>query len=495
MLLAKLTFPGLFLSQITEKLYLDKSKYDENKLIQEINDKKECTLLNPQFEKEKLNENLKCFPFIINNISISKIYLYFNNENLDSSIIIDNLTIDLIQNNNIIENKDINNQNNESLLNFVALSKVLYNLKVIIRNIKIRFIQNNTNIVLYSLLINEINYNNSIKDNEDININIEKTNYLFCHNKIITIGGIVLKEGYNENDEIFFNNDVKCNNINFYTNPKILMIIYNKIKIKINHDYQNHKLLINNIDLENLFIECILNIEQIKNLIKFNKQYLNIFINKNSEQDDKTIINNKKENEYNVFDFKIDNIEININFTYCYFIFLNTEQNTNKFWMYYQNYFSKYYTMNIETKKNTDLKKLIPNNILNLIQKHFCYFNTEYYLIYINQPKLSYINNKFSIILPSLLLRLIQPNKVPEKINVIIIDNKSNNNNDAYVDNEQSFNNLFLPYYKQVIQYGYYIHNISNINNLEIYKNENIFNEIDLEINSFVIYNIFNYYK
>ena len=59
-----------------------------------------------------------------------------------------------------------------------------------------------------------------------------------------------------------------------------------------------------------------------------------------------------------------------------------------------------------------------------------------------------------------LLIRLIQPNKISEKINVIIIDNKSNNNGD-HIDNEQTFNNLFLPYYKQVIQFGFYIHNIS----------------------------------
>ena len=41
----------------------------------------------------------------------------------------------------------------------------------------------------------------------------------------------------------------------------------------------------------------------------------------------------------------------------------------------------------------------------------------------------------------------------------IMKDNKSNNNGD-HIDNEQTFNNLFLPYYKQVIQFGFYIHNI-----------------------------------
>jgi predicted esterase len=104
MLLSKISIPGLFLSQVTEKLYIDKSKYDEYELLQEINDKKECTKLSPSFEKEKLNDNLKHYSFIINDISISKLYLYFNNDNLYSSIIIDNLTIDLTKNNDIITN-------------------------------------------------------------------------------------------------------------------------------------------------------------------------------------------------------------------------------------------------------------------------------------------------------------------------------------------------------------------------------------------------------
>ena len=506
MLLSKISIPGLFLSQVTEKLYIDKSKYDEYELLQEINDKKECTILNPSFEKEKLNDNLKHYSFIINDISISKLYLYFNNDNLYSSIIIDNLTIDLTKNNDIITNINDEKKLTElNINNFFSLSKYLHNLSIIIRNIKIRYIENNTNKVLYSLLINEINYQKNKNDNgENENGDKEKEKYLFCHNKIITIGGIILKEGYNEKDEIFFNNDDKCNKIDFYTNPQILMIIYNKININITHDYQNNKLLINNIDLDNLFIECILNIEQCKNLIKFNNQYLNklIYTNnyKDKDNDDKKVINNIK-NEFDLFGFKIYDIEININFNYCYFIFLNSEQSINKFWMCYQNYFSKYYTMSIDQKKNIDSKKSNEkNNILNLIQKHFCYFSKEYFLFYINQPKFSYKNNNknnfynFSLILPLFLIRLIQPNKIAEKINVIIIDNKYNNNNE-YIDNEQSFNNLFLPYYKQVIQYGYYTHNISNISNLELGNKENIFNEIDLEVNSFVLYNIYNYYK
>ena len=110
--------------------------------------------------------------------------------------------------------------------------------------------------------------------------------------------------------------------------------------------------------------------------------------------------------------------------------------------------------MNIDQKKSSDISKKInatDNKIINLIQKHFCYFGKEYYFIYISQLKF-FINNddnnnKFLATTTYLLLRLIQPNKISEKINVIIIDNKSNNNGE-HIDEEQTFNNLFLLHYK-----------------------------------------------
>ena len=496
MLLSKITLPGLFLSQITDKLFIDKSTFEEDKLLQEINDKNECSILNPSIDQSKLNQKLNHLPFIINNIIISKLNLYFNKDNLDSSIIIDNISIDLIKNNNIKTNfeKEKNNEYNE--FNFNMISGYLHNLIISINNIKIRILEENTNNVLYCLFINQIKYEN--KENKEINEN-EKLKYLFCHNKIISIGGIVLKEGYNETDEIFFNNDEKCNKVNFYTNPQILIVIYNKIQIEINHDYNNQKLLINSVNCDNLYIESIMNIAQIRNLIKFKKQYLNNkFINENNQKenigDNNNIIINK-EKDFDLFGYKIKDLDININFNYCYFIIVNNEQNINKFWMFYQNYFDKYYTMNLEQKKSSDISK--KSNILNLIQKHFCYFGYEYYLIYINQPKISIKNNDkniFSVVSSSVISRLIQPNKISEKINVIIIDNKSNNS-EVNVDNEQTFNNLFIPYYKKAIQYGYYYHNIFMISNLEIGINDIKFDEIDLDINSFVIYNIFIFYK
>ena len=67
----------------------------------------------------------------------------------------------------------------------------------------------------------------------------------------------------------------------------------------------------------------------------------------------------------------------------------------------------------------------------------------------------------------SLIFKLIQPNKISEKINAIIIDNNTKVNE---LDNEQSFNNIFRPYYKLVIQYIYYTHNKFLISNLELGK-------------------------
>ena len=490
MLLSKISLQGLFLSQTLEKLYIDKSKLEEHKLLQEINDRHECTILNPSLDKSKLNEHLKNTTIKINDISISKLQLYFNNDNLDSSIIIENIYIDLIKNENNKEQLNTENEKDKSNLNNLGvLSGILNNFTAIFRNIRIRLIE--TNNILYTLFIKEIAYEKDLEYSEN-GINQDKEKYLFCHNKIINIGGIVLKEDYEGNDEIFFNNDENINKVNFYTNPKVLLVIYNKIKIKINHDYKNQTLLVNNINYQNLYIECIMNITQMKNLVKFKNFYLDNFVYKESNDTS----NNINNNEFDLFGFKIKIFEINIYFNYSYFILLNNEQNINKFWMFYQKYFDKYYTMSLEKKKQEGSKKLnSSNNILGLIQKHFCYFSKEYYLIYFNQLKFSvknFNNNFFSLICSSVITKLIQPNKISEKINVIIIDNKSKNNE---LDNEQSFNNLFLPYYKQVIQYGYYIHNISIISNFEIYRDTINLNEIDIEINSLVFYNIYNFYK
>ena len=501
MLLSKLSLPGIFFNKVTEKLILNKSTYDENKLLKEMTENNQCTILNASVDSKKLNENLKSSPLIVENINISEIHLYFNNS-LDSSITIENITIDLVKNNNIQNNDDLSSKEKGNDLNFFgmeSLCDMLRNLLIIVKNIKVRIKEKNN--FLYSLLINEISYQKNL--NKDKINEKEKLNFLFCHNKYITIGGIILKEGFNENDEIYFNTDEKCNKVDFYTNPNILFVIYNKIKVDIIHDNKEQKLLINNSNYDNLFIECIMNITQIRNLIKFNNNYLiheSIKINLN-ENKNEMINNDKDKNEFDFFNFIINKFEININFNYCYFIFLNTEQNIDKFWMFYQKYFDKYYTMNIDQKKSSDISKKIntnDNKIINLIQKHFCYFGKEYYFIYVSQPKFfinnDCINNKFLATATYFLLRLIQPNKISEKINVIIIDNKSNNNGE-HIDEEQTFHNLFLPYYKQVIQFGFYIHNISIISNLEIGNIEITFDETDIEMDSFVIYNITYFYK
>ena len=272
MLLSKLSLPGIFFNKVTEKLILNKSTYDENKLLKEMTENNQCTILNASVDSKKLNENLKSSPLIVENINISEIHLYFNSS-LDSSITIENITIDLVKNNNIQNNDDLSSKEEGNDLNFFgmeSLCDMLQNLLIIVKNIKVRIKEKNS--FLYSLLINEISYQKNL-NNDKINEK-EKLNYLFCHNKYITIGGIILKEGFNENDEIYFNTDEKCNKVDFYTNPNILFVIYNKIKVDIIHDNKEQKLLLNNSNYDNLFIECIMNITQIKKLIKFNNNYL-----------------------------------------------------------------------------------------------------------------------------------------------------------------------------------------------------------------------------
>ena len=336
--------PGYFLSQIKNKLFINNSLIEDHKLIQDIKDKNECTLLNPLIDKFKFNEYLKYSPFIINNIIISKLYLCFNN-NLDSSIEISDITIDLIENKNINENININNKNekNNEEVYHKMITNYLNNLEIKINNIRIRFIEKDSDNILYSLFISEFNFKNKSDDNNNNNNNAKTSNknanYFNSKNKIIDIGRIVIKEGYNENDEIFFNTNELYNKVNFYTNPKILLVIYNKIKLYIQHDYYNQKLLINS-DNNDIFMESIMNITQILNLLQFKKKYLNNFPKEKNHKDKKEKKENKdkkekKENKdkkddnciLNIFGFNIKKFEINININYTYFIFLNTEEN------------------------------------------------------------------------------------------------------------------------------------------------------------------------
>ena len=77
MLLSKLSLPGIFFNKVTEKLILNKSTYDENKLLKEMTENNQCTILNASVDSKKLNENLKYSPLIVGNINISKIHLSF----------------------------------------------------------------------------------------------------------------------------------------------------------------------------------------------------------------------------------------------------------------------------------------------------------------------------------------------------------------------------------------------------------------------------------
>ena len=192
----------------------------------------------------------------------------------------------------------------------------MHNLVAIFKNIKIRFFDKDNKNIEYTFFIKKIEY----KENENVEPikPDEKIKYLFLHNKAIFIDGLLLKEQYNDKDNIFFSNEEKDKaNINkFVLQSNNLFYIKNKIEIDIFFDKDNNNLTIGNKNNSDFYIENIYNIQQLDSLYK----YFNSEKKNEIKEDSNTLKDNNENNnggegnkkDINIMGYKIAKINFEL---------------------------------------------------------------------------------------------------------------------------------------------------------------------------------------
>ena len=450
-----------FLTAVLGILKYNESTYDIDELTDQMNEKEQCELLNGSLDINELNQILKLKNFSLNKILIEKsIFVFKRNYMVNEKTILsfENIIIDIfktINKDNDIEIKDEENKKSEGGFLETIINMVIQNLEVNFKNIKIRFFDEKNENVEYSFFIKNIEYKDA-QNVEPIPKN-DKAKYLFIHNKALYIDGILLKEKYEENDDIFFSNDDEDNKENKnkiilkYNN---LFYIKNKIEIDIFHDKDNNILTLGNNNNFDFYIENIFNIEQLSSLYSYfipqNDNNINKKINKNIDVEIKE--EKEKEKGFNLMGFKIEKIYFEIKIWLFYFILIenkNKENNMDKLW--------------ISNNDKFNFDNLKKEDSLNGIIDHFNYIQNKYYIFTIYDLLFKLSNKQTEI--NEIFLKLIEP-----KIN----DNNNNINNIIKNNNELDF--------KQKI--------IFNINKFNFNKdiNKYLYDNIYLEISPNIVH-------
>ena len=478
-----------FLTSVLNILMYNSSTYDIAQLNEQLNQNEKCELLNGSIDSIELNKYLKLKDFYIEKVNIKKTtFIFKRNYFLEKTILsFEDINIDIIQKEK--EDKNCENLNQEELNNEQKeykgsffdniINTVIHNIEINFKNITIKFYDKQNKNVEYTFLIKNINYEQN--PNVAPVSNVQKMNYLFIHNKALFIGGILLKEKFDENDNTFFNyneGEDKNNYYDYLKKSNHLIYIKDQIEIDIFYDKDNNVLTLGNNNKSEFFIENIFNIQQINSLFKY------LFPEKNKINDGQknNIINiNKKENEnksMNLMGFKIEKINFDFKIWYLYFVLLQNnmqeEDIKDKLWL-----FSK--------EKSKD----------NIIE-HYNYFKKKYYIFCINDLLFESKNRKIS--LQNASIKLIDAQKKFEhnhlNINNFILDLESNElvYEDFYF--EINYNLLFLlkiifAYYNkgrvyEEIQENKNIvgdrNNKEDINNININKKEKEKNLSELKI-------------
>ena len=382
-----------FLSSILKILKYNPSSYNLDELVEQMNQKEQCELLNGTIDVSDINKKLPLEKFFIQNINIKNTTFIFKRTYMTekTKLFFENITIDIFQ-------KNINEKKNEEMkdekeaeaeegggmggfLNNV-INIVVHNLEVAFKNIEIKFYDKYNKNVEYALFIKKIEYRES-KDFQPLGAS-DKIKYLFFHNKALYLGSILFKEKYEEKDEIFFGDG----NIdkNFINNETILFYIKNEIELDIFHNNDKNLLILGNINDSKLYFENILNKKQLISVYKyfiFSEKKEEIEIKENKEKDKKP-----KDEGIDIMGFKIKKFNFEIKICLLYLI-LKDNNDQKKFISFEENLIS-------EKEENLD------NNI---IINHFNQDNNKYYIFYINnlvlKDKKIHINN--------LSLNLIEP--------------------------------------------------------------------------------------
>ena len=263
-----------FLTAVLSILKYDPSTYDIDELTEEMNKNEQCEILNCSINIDELNKQIKLEKFLIGNLIIKKTNFIFKRNYMGEKTILsfEDINIDIYQKIKNDEKKEKINEEKEKaeggLLDNL-INTVVHNLVAVFKNIKIRFFDKDNNNIEFTFFIKKIEY----KENENVEPikPDEKIKYLFLHNKAIYIDGVLLKEKYNDKDDIFFSNEEKDkDNINkFILQNNNLFYIKNKIEIDIFFDKDNNILTIGNKNNSDFYIENIFNIQQLNSLYKY----------------------------------------------------------------------------------------------------------------------------------------------------------------------------------------------------------------------------------
>ena len=322
----------LFLTSVFDVLNYDKSTYNLDELLNQLSEKNECEALNCTIDISAINRLIQMKKFFIQNISIKKTNIFFkkmNFANEKTKFFFEDITVDiyhkkllkekreeieLIQEEKI-EKKEEKKSGGGSFLNNV-INVVVHNLVVGLKNLKIKIYDKENKNVDYVLFIKNINFKEA-KDVKPLESK-DKGKYLFIHNKAVYIEGILFKEKYEENDDLFFEEK----NENILKNENCLLYMKKEIEFDIFHDNEKSILTIGNLTTK-FILENIFNIRQINSLY-------NYFIAKEKKDEEKKeivkkiiLVENTIEN-VNVNDGSIDFMGFKIkkiNFEIKIFIF------------------------------------------------------------------------------------------------------------------------------------------------------------------------------
>ena len=261
-----------FLRAVLSILKYVPSSYDIDELNVQMNQKEQCEIIDCSININELNKKIKLQRFLFGNLIIKKTKFIFKRNYLGEKTVLsfEDITIDIYQKiKNDEKERKLNEEKEKSeggLLDNL-INTVVHNLVAIFKNIKIRFFDKDNNNIEFTFVIKKIEY----KENENVEPikPDEKIKYLFLHNKAIFIDGLLLKEQYNDKDNIFFSNEEKDKaNINkFVLQSNNLFYIKNKIEIDIFFDKDNNNLTIGNKNNSDFYIENIYNIQQLEYII------------------------------------------------------------------------------------------------------------------------------------------------------------------------------------------------------------------------------------
>ena len=322
----------------------------------------------------------------------------------------------------------------------------------------------------------------------------DKMKYIFLPNKIFTIGKIIISEGksnFISEDEIAQMKEItKANTLFVSSHPLIFEFVQNiQDKTLVITQNKNNPLP---------SIEAMVTKSQLINLMKYSQSLLK-HSQENNQQQQKEI---NKQVEIKILDIKLFSIEIRMNISYINFILfdniLQSSQLKPKIWLLYHQYISKCF----ESQSDSNIK---------LLQKHFCYYESLFYFIYIDNLTFNHCLKKdndiqeqltLNIGINSITSKMIQPNKIErkQKVNLFngIITTILNKKDNDVMTPDKTFNDLYLEHFMKICNYGFYTHELFSLLNLNINSNKQTkkykitYELLNLDINALVLKKIFS---